>query len=44
MTWALEIASRIDRALLTCDGVLAETAFHLQDTTLVLAMIRDRLV
>jgi len=43
-TWALEIASRIDRALLTCDAVLAETAFHLQDTSLVLAMIRDGLV
>ena len=23
--WALELASRIDRALLTCDAVLAET-------------------
>ena len=42
--WALEIASRIDRALLTCDAVLAETAFHLQDPSLVLAMIRDGLV
>jgi predicted nucleic acid-binding protein len=42
--WALEIASQIDRALLTCDAVLAETAFHLQDTSLVLAMIRDGLV
>jgi predicted nucleic acid-binding protein len=42
--WALEIASRIDRALLTCDAVVAETAFHLENTALVLAMIRDGLV
>jgi hypothetical protein len=40
----LEIASRIDGALLTCDAVLAETAFHLENTALVLAMIRDGLV
>ncbi len=42
--WALELASRIDGALLTRDAVRAETAFHLQDTSLVLAMIRDGLV
>ena len=24
--WALDVASKIDRALLTCDAVLAETA------------------
>ena len=42
--WALEVAARIDSALLTCDAVLAETAFHLENTSLVLAMIRDGLV
>ena len=30
--------------LLTCEAVLAETAFHLQDTALVLDMIGDGLV
>ncbi|MBM3726235.1 MAG: PIN domain-containing protein [Acidobacteria bacterium] len=42
--WALEIASRIDRALLTCDAVLAETAFHLGNASLVLAMVQEGLV
>lgn len=42
--WAVEVASRIDRALLTCDAVLAETAFHLQDASLVLAMVQAGLV
>jgi uncharacterized protein len=42
--WALEVAARVDRALLTCDAVLAETAFHLQDVSVVLAMVHDGLV
>ena len=42
--WAVDVASRIDRALLTCDAVLAETAFHLQNADLVLAMVSDGLV
>jgi hypothetical protein len=42
--WAVEVASGIDRALLTCDAVLAETAFHLQSVSLVLAMVREGLV
>ena len=42
--WAVEVALRIDEALLTCDAVLAEAAFHLQDSSLVLAMVRDGLV
>ena len=42
--WAVDVASRIDVALLTCDAVLAETAFHLKDASLVLAMVRDGLV
>jgi predicted nucleic acid-binding protein len=43
-TWALEVASRIDGALLTCDAVLAETAFHLESVSLVLAMVQEGLV
>jgi predicted nucleic acid-binding protein len=42
--WAMEIASRIDAPLLTCDPVLAEAAFHLEDTALVLEMVREGLV
>lgn len=42
--WAVEVAARIDRALLTCDAVLAETAFHLENVSLVLAMVQEGLV
>ena len=42
--WAVDVASRIDRALLTCDAVLAETAFHLENVSLVLAMVQEGLV
>lgn len=41
--WALGVAERLDEPLLTCEAVLAETAFHLQDTRLVLAMLREGL-
>jgi hypothetical protein len=40
----VEIASGIDRALLTCDAVLAETAFHLGNISLVIAMVQEGLV
>jgi uncharacterized protein len=42
--WASEIAQRVVEPLLTCEAVLAETAFHLQDSALVLAMVEERLV
>ena len=42
--WAVEVASRIDHAQLTCDAVLAETAFHLENLSLVLAMVQEGLV
>lgn len=42
--WAVEVASGIDRALLTCDAVLAETAFHVGKVSLVIAMIEEGLV
>ena len=42
--WAVEVATRIDKALLTCDAVLAETAFHFQDSSLVLAKVQEGLV
>jgi predicted nucleic acid-binding protein len=42
--WALSIASRITEPLLTCEAVLAETAFHLNNTKLTLQMLQDGLV
>ena len=41
--WAVAIAEQLVEPLLTCEAVLAETAFHLQDAALVLAMVRDGL-
>jgi predicted nucleic acid-binding protein len=42
--WAVEVAQRVTDPLLSCEAVLAETAFHLQDTGLALAMIREGLI
>jgi uncharacterized protein len=42
--WATEIAARVTEPLLTCEAVLAETAFHLESTSVVLAMINEGLV
>jgi predicted nucleic acid-binding protein len=42
--WAVGLARRVTEPLLTCEAVLAETAFHLQSTTLALAMVTEGLV
>jgi predicted nucleic acid-binding protein len=42
--WALELANRVTEPLLTCEPVLAETAFHLGSSALVLAYVREGLV
>jgi len=42
--WAIGIAERITEPLLTCEAVLAETAFHLGSSALVLAFLRDGMV
>lgn len=42
--WAVGIAEQVAEPLLTCEAVLAESAFHLQSVALVLAMVRDGLV
>ena len=42
--WALGIAERVTEPLLTCEAVLAETAFHLGSSALVLAMFEAGLV
>jgi predicted nucleic acid-binding protein len=42
--WAVGLASRVTEPLLTCEAVLAETAFHLQNASLALAMVGEGLV
>ena len=42
--WALAIAKRVTEPLLSCEAVLAETAFHLGSSALVLAFVREGLV
>lgn len=42
--WALQVASSISQPLLTCEAVLAETTFHLQNAALVLEMINEGLI
>jgi len=41
--WAVSVAEQISDPLLTCEAVLAETAFHLGDCSVVLQMLRDGL-
>ena len=42
--WAVSVAGRVTEPLLTCEAVLAETAFHLRNVALVLAMTREGLI
>jgi predicted nucleic acid-binding protein len=42
--WAVGIAEGVTEPLETCEAVLAETAFHLGSSALVLALLRDGLV
>lgn len=42
--WATQIAADVTEPLLTCEAVLAETAFHLESTSIVLAMVNEGLV
>jgi uncharacterized protein len=42
--WAVRIAEQVAEPLLTCEAVLAETAFHLGNSALVLDFVRDGLV
>lgn len=43
-SWAVEVAEQVTEPLLTCEAVLAETAFHLRDVQLVLSMIDEQLI
>jgi len=42
--WAVEVARRATWPVLTCEPVLAETAFHLQSSERAVGMLRDNLV
>jgi predicted nucleic acid-binding protein len=43
-SWAVQLATSITEPLLTCEAVLAETAFHLESASVALAMVTDGLV
>jgi uncharacterized protein len=43
-SWALEIAKQISWPVLTCEAVLAETAFHLRSSEKVVGMLQDNVV
>ncbi|MGH9318393.1 MAG: type II toxin-antitoxin system VapC family toxin [Vicinamibacteria bacterium] len=42
--WAFRLAERVTAPLLTCEAVLAKSAFHLQNSALVLRLHREGLV
>jgi predicted nucleic acid-binding protein len=42
--WAVELEAQLTVPLLTCEPVLAETAFHLQDVRVVLGLLEDRFI
>jgi len=42
--WAVGVAEQLSEPLLTCEAVLAETAFHLGGCRIVFDMLRDGLV
>jgi uncharacterized protein len=42
--WAVRVATTIETPLVTCEAVLAETAFHLRDSRLVLDLVQEQLV
>jgi predicted nucleic acid-binding protein len=42
--WAARLAAEVTEPLLTCEAVIAETAFHLQSAAVALAMVNEGLV
>jgi len=40
-SWALDVAAQVHEPLLTCEAVLAETAFHLESSAYVLSLVED---
>lgn len=43
-SWAISLAEHISEPLLTCEAVLAETAFHLKSVLIVISMAQEGLV
>ena len=43
-SWAVDVAGRISEPLLTCEAVLAESAFHLGSSRLVLELVREKML
>jgi predicted nucleic acid-binding protein len=42
--WSVSVAAELTEPLLTCEAVLAETAFHLRDANLAIQMVEEKLV
>ena len=42
--WAVGVADGVTEPLLTCEAVLAESAFHLRNAAVVLAMVEEGLL
>ena len=42
--WAVELEAQLTVPLLTCEPVLAEAAFHLQNVRVILGLLEDRFV
>jgi len=42
--WAAQLAAGVTEPLLTCEAVIAETAFHLESAAVALAMLNEGLV
>jgi predicted nucleic acid-binding protein len=42
--WAVELAHKVTEPLLTCEAVIAETAFHLGGAAQALALVREGMV
>jgi uncharacterized protein len=42
--WAIDVAKGINEPLLTCEAVLAESAFHLESSFYVISLLRDQML
>jgi predicted nucleic acid-binding protein len=42
--WALDIAKMLTEPLLTCEAVLAESAFHLGSSSYVLSLVEEEMI
>lgn len=42
--WAVDVAKGISEPLLTCEAVLAESAFHLESSSYVFSLLQDEML